>query len=113
MPPKKNAAPKNQLAGKTIVFTGTLTMSRSEATSQAEACGAKVGSAVSGNTDFLVAGAGNKSSKSSNIVIFEYRGWTEDRRCCCERCHRLDRGRFQSCTSAGIDYIHLKANNYN
>lgn len=45
------------LAGKTLVFTGTLqTGSRDELSKQAKACGAKVGSSVSAKTDYLVAG---------------------------------------------------------
>ncbi|AEG00601.1 BRCT domain-containing protein [Methylomonas methanica] len=45
------------LAGKTLVFTGTLhSGSRDELSKQAKAKGAKVGSAVSAKTDYLVAG---------------------------------------------------------
>lgn len=46
------------LAGKTLVFTGTLTMPRKEAKSKAEAAGAKVTAAVSGATNVVVAGPG-------------------------------------------------------
>ncbi len=45
------------LAGKTLVFTGTLhSGSRDELSKQAKAKGAKVGSSVSAKTDYLVAG---------------------------------------------------------
>ena len=45
------------LAGKTLVFTGTLhSGSRDDLSRQAKAHGAKVGSSVSAKTDYLVAG---------------------------------------------------------
>ena len=47
------------LAGKVVVFTGTLeAMSRSEAKTRAKAAGARVASAVSGETNLVVAGPG-------------------------------------------------------
>jgi len=55
------------LAGKTILFTGTLAkMGRKEAQAKAEAAGAKNISAVSGNLDYLVVGedAGSKLKKA-------------------------------------------------
>ncbi len=62
----------SQLAGKTIVFTGSLeSMSRSEAKARAEALGANVTSAVSAKTDFVVTGAdpGSKASKAATLGV--------------------------------------------
>lgn len=63
-------ATDSPIAGKTILFTGTLqTMGRKEAQQRAEALGAKNISAVSGNLDILVAGekAGSKLKKAQEL----------------------------------------------
>jgi DNA ligase (NAD+) len=68
-PTPRRASP---LAGKTIVFTGTLqSMTRSEAKARAEALGANVASSVSGKTDYVVAGAdaGTKATRAAALGV--------------------------------------------
>ena len=60
------------LAGKTVVFTGTLSsMGRAEAKAKALSLGAKVAGSVSKNTDYVILGtdAGSKAQKAAELNV--------------------------------------------
>ncbi len=74
------AASGSPIAGKTVVFTGTLErMTRAEAKARAEALGAKVAGSVSAKTDYVVAGPGagskEKAARELGVPILSEDDW--------------------------------------
>jgi DNA ligase (NAD+) len=73
-------AKASAVAGKTVVFTGTLDrMTREEAKAMAERLGAKVAGSVSKKTDLLVAGPGAgsklKDAQKHGVEVIDEDGW--------------------------------------
>jgi DNA ligase (NAD+) len=76
----QNAPQDSPVAGKTVVFTGTLEkMSRAEAKSRAEQLGAKVAGSVSAKTDLVIAGPGAgskaKAAEALGVAIIDEDAW--------------------------------------
>jgi DNA ligase (NAD+) len=78
----EQATGDSPVAGKTVVFTGSLErMSRDEAKAMAERLGAKVSGSVSKKTDLVVAGPGAgsklKDAEKHGVDVIDEAGWFE------------------------------------
>jgi DNA ligase (NAD+) len=68
----QTVAADSPIAGKTVVFTGTLEkMTRNEAKARAESLGAKVAGSVSAKSDYVIVGAdaGSKAKKAAELGV--------------------------------------------
>jgi DNA ligase (NAD+) len=79
-PAESVATASSPVAGKTVVFTGSLErMTRDEAKAMAERLGAKVAGSVSKKTDLLVAGPGAgsklKEAEKHGVKVIDEAGW--------------------------------------
>jgi DNA ligase (NAD+) len=80
--PMEVASSSSPVAGKTVVFTGTLEkMTRDEAKAQAERLGAKVAGSVSKKTDYVVAGPGAgsklKDAQKHGVTVLSEDDWAK------------------------------------
>jgi len=80
LPVTARAPASSPVAGKTVVFTGTLEkMTRAEAKARAEALGARVAGSVSAKTDLVIAGpgAGSKAKQAASlgVAVIDEDGW--------------------------------------
>ena len=78
--PLEKQETNSPVAGKTVVFTGTLdTMTRPEAKARAESLGAKVAGSVSKKTDYVVAGEDSgsklKAARELGVAVLTEAEW--------------------------------------
>jgi DNA ligase (NAD+) len=80
--PLEKQETNSPVAGKTVVFTGTLeTLTRPEAKARAESLGAKVAGSVSKKTDYVVAGAESgsklKAAQELGVTVLSEAEWLD------------------------------------